>query len=227
MIARLRTLAFNLVFWSGTVPIVLGTPIAALIGHRPLRGLVRFWTVYHDWCARWLLGIASRIEGAPLPTPALYAGKHQSLYETIELVRLLHEPAIVMKRELAQIPVWGWAAQRYGMIVVDRAASAGALRSMMRDAKAVLAEGRSVIIFPEGTRVKPGEQPPLKSGLAGLYKILGLPLVPIAIDSGLIWPKRGAKRPGRITFRFGEPLPPGLPRPEVEARAHSGINALD
>jgi 1-acyl-sn-glycerol-3-phosphate acyltransferase len=99
---------------------------------------------------------------------------------------------------------------------------------MLIAAKAIVAEGRPIVIFPEGTRVLPGEQPPLQPGFAGLYKALGIPVVPVAIDSGLVWPRRSwVKRPGIITFRFGEPIPPGLPRQEAEARVHAAINLLD
>lgn len=227
MIAALRTAVFNIVFWGGTVFIVLGAPLAALFGPMALRRWVQMWLSYHALCARYLLRIVTRLEGSMPAGPALYAGKHQSLYETFELARLASAPAIVMKRELGEIPVWGWAARRYGMIVVDRDASAGALRAMMKDARAIVAEGRSVMIFPEGTRVRPGERPPLKSGLAGLYKALGLPLVPVAINSGRLWPERGPKRAGIITMRFAPPIPPGEPRESVETRVHAAINALD
>jgi len=132
-----------------------------------------------------------------------------------------------MKQELADIPVWGWAARRYGVIVVDREASAGALRRMLREAKVALDAGRSIVIFPEGTRVAPGEQPPLKAGFAGLYQMLKLPVVPVALDSGTVWPRRGPKRPGVVTIRFGEAIPPGLPRKEAEALVHAAINALE
>ena len=140
---------------------------------------------------------------------------------------MLGSPATVMKRELAQIPLWGWAARRYGVIVVNREANASALRAMMKDARAALAEGRSVLIFPEGTRVKPGEAPELRSGFAGLYRMLDLSVVPIAVRSGHVWPKFGPKRAGTIIFHFGDPIPPGLPRAEAEARVHKGINALN
>jgi len=153
--------------------------------------------------------------------------KHQAMFETMALAAMLDAPAVVMKRELAQIPLWGWAARRYGVIVVDRAANAKALRQMMREAKAAMAEGRSVLIFPEGTRVAPGETPPVLSGFAGLYRALGLPVVPVALDSGRLWPRRGLKRPGIVTFRFGAPIAPGLERTEAEAQVHRGINALE
>ena len=143
------------------------------------------------------------------------------------MVDAARSPAIVMKAELARIPVWGWAARRYGVIVVDRAASAGALRRMLREAQAALGEGRSILIFPEGTRVPPGEQPPLESGFAGLYQMLELPVVPVAIDSGGCGRSTGRSVPGTVTFRFGEPIPPGLPRAEIEARVHAAINVLE
>ena len=125
----------------------------------------------HRWCARWtILGIARPLSRARRPAgPVLYAAKHQAMFETLELQRMLDGPAMALKQELADIPVWGWACRRYGALVVDRDASSTALRKMMREAGAAKAQGRSILIFPEGTRVAPGEQPPIKSGFAGLY----------------------------------------------------------
>jgi 1-acyl-sn-glycerol-3-phosphate acyltransferase len=224
---RLRALVFALAFYGLSVPIVLLAPVAALFGRRVFWRWVLLWTQYHAWCARHLAGIRIRIEGAPLATPALYAAKHQSFFETFELVRMLGAPVVVMRQEFARIPVWGWAARRYGVIVIDRNAAASALRQMMREAKAASAEGRPVIIFPEGTRTAPGEAPPLRSGLAGLYRAVGLPLVPIALDTAKVWPKDGRIRSGTVTFRFGAPIPPGLTREQVETRVHGEINALN
>lgn len=223
----LRTLLFRAFFYGLSVPIVLFAPVTAVFGQRAFRRWVLFWTQYHAWCARVFMGIRTRIEGAPAGTPVLYAAKHQSFYETFELVRLLDAPAVVMRQEYARIPVWGWAARRYGVIVIDRSGSATALRQMMREAKAAGAEGRSVILFPEGTRTPPGDAPPLRAGLAGLYRAVGLPLVPIALDSGRVWPKQGTMRPGVVTFRFGEAIPAGLKRDAIEARVHAEINALN
>lgn len=227
MLDWVRTVAFSIVFYGSSILIVATSPLSALFGRRQLQRHVHFWADTLYWSARLILGIDMRIEGAMPEGPVLFAAKHQSMYETVALVRVLEAPAMVMKRELSDIPVWGWSARRYGMIVVDRAASASALRGMMREAKETLADGRSVLIFPEGTRVDVGETPKLKSGLAGLYRMLGLPVVPIALDSGRVWPLKGPSRPGIVTVRFGEPIPPGLPRPELEARVHAAINALE
>jgi len=223
----LRTLIFSLFFYGLSVMLVLLVPLVALLGGDSLRSYAMAWVGLMTWSARWILGIRVQIEGAIPKGPVLFAGKHESLFEALELSRLLGSPATVMKRELAQIPLWGWAARRYGVIIVNRTANAAALRSMMKDARAALAQGRSVLIFPEGTRVKPGEAPALRSGFAGLYRMLDLPVVPIAVRSGHVWPKHGIKKPGVITFRFLDPIPPGLPRAEAEARVHAGINALN
>ncbi|MGK6354099.1 lysophospholipid acyltransferase family protein [Sphingomonas sp. DT-207] len=224
---RLRTLSFSVAFYGLSVPIVLLAPMMALFGQRVFRRWVLAWTQYHAWCARHLAGIRTRIEGKPLTTPALYAAKHQSFFETFELVRMLDAPAVVMRQEYARIPVWGWAARRYGVIVIDRSGSATALRQMMREAKAASAEGRSVILFPEGTRSAMGETPRVQAGLAGLYRAVGLPVVPVALDTARVWPKHGPMRPGLVTFRFGDAIPPGLKRDEIEARVHREINTLN
>lgn len=223
----LRTWAFRLFFYSISVVMVLLVPIVALFGGRALRAHSNLWAWLMQWSVGAIMGARLRVEGTIPSGQLLFAGKHESYYEALELTRMLDSPATVMKRELAKIPIWGWAAQRYGTIVVDRAANASALRALMRDAKTALASGRSVLIFPEGTRVLPGEAPPLRSGFAGLYRALDLPVVPVAVKSGHVWPRKGLMHKGDIVFRFGEPIPPGLPRREIEARVHAAINALN
>ena len=227
MIAWARTVLFSIVFYSGSLPIVATVPVSALFGQRVVIAHANVWTRFHRWCAGVLLGITIRIEGVRPAGPALYASKHQAMFETMELELQLDGPAVVIKEELARIPMWGWAAKRYGALVVDREGSSTALRQMIREGTKAKEAGRSVLIFPEGTRVAPGEQPPLKAGFAGLYRMLGLPVVPVAVDSGRLLPRRGAKRAGVVTFRFGEVIPSGLPRAEAEARVHAAINALE
>jgi 1-acyl-sn-glycerol-3-phosphate acyltransferase len=223
----LRNLVFSIVFYGGSALIVLGVPVAGLFGRRFFRRYCMLWAAHGTWSARVIMGIRVRVEGRQADVPALYAAKHQSMFETMALAHELGTPAIVMKEELTRIPLWGWATVKYGIIPVDRAASAKALRAMMRAADEVVAEGRSILFFPEGTRVAPGEQPPLRSGFAGLYRMIKLPVVPVALDSGKVWPRKGLKRPGVVTFRFGEPVPSGLKRDEAEAIVHRAINVLE
>lgn len=228
MMTALRSALFALCFYPGTAVAVLTAFLVAPFGDAPLRRHALRWACFHRWCARLILGIRTRVEGTVPPGPHLFAAKHQSMFETLELLLVVGDPATVLKRELADIPLFGRIAKREGVIPVDRAGSAKALRRMMRAAAAARDSGRSILIFPEGTRVAPGEQPPLQPGFAGLYKALGLPVVPIALDSGLVWPRNSfLKRPGIITIRFGEPLPAGLPRAEIEARTHAAMNALE
>lgn len=223
-----RSILFAIFFYPATVVAVLAAMVVAPLGQEPVFAVTLLWARYHRWCAAHLLGIRTRIEGA-LPTgPLLVAAKHQSMFETLELLFLLHRPAAVVKRELADIPGWGWVARRYGVIPVDRAGGASALRHMLKAARHALTQGRAILIFPEGTRVAVGDRPPLQPGFAGLYRALDLPVVPVALDSGRLWPRHSfVKRPGIVTMRFGAPIPPGLPRKEIEDRVHEAINALE
>lgn len=223
----MRGLVFKTVFYPGSAVFVLLAPLFAMVGQQPLTRHIYRWAHFHDWCTRVLLGVRWRLEGHVPAGPALIAMKHEAMYETIESLLFLDRPAPVFKRELMDIPLWGRACQRYGGIVVERDAGASSLRKMLAEAKVLIAQGRPILIFPEGTRVPHGEAPPLKSGIAALYRLLNLPVVPIACDSGRLLPKKGPKRPGTVTFRVGETIPPGLPRDEVEARVHAAINALN
>jgi 1-acyl-sn-glycerol-3-phosphate acyltransferase len=149
------------------------------------------------------------------------------MYETLEMVRLTRLPVVVMKKELADIPLFGFLTRQYGVIPVERTAGARALRAMVAAGKDAIASGRPVIIFPEGTRVPPGEAPPLRAGFAGLYRALGLPVVPVAVDSGRLWGRGLIHRGGTVTFKVGETIPPGLRRDDAERQVHAAINALE
>jgi 1-acyl-sn-glycerol-3-phosphate acyltransferase len=157
----------------------------------------------------------------------LYVIKHEAMYETIETLVLFDRPVVVMKKELVDLFGWGYAARKLGVIPVDREAGAAAMRRMIAAARIAKESNRPVVLFPEGTRVAHGERPPLRAGFAGLYKVLGLPVVPIALDSGRIWPRSFIKTPGIVTMKVGETIPPALPREEAEARVHAAINALN
>jgi len=143
------------------------------------------------------------------------------------MVRITNLPVMVMKKELSDIPLFGFLTRRYGVIPVERTAGAKALRNMVTEGEKSVATGRPVIIFPEGTRVCVGQQPRIKPGFAALYRALGLPVVPIAVNSGRLWGRGFVHQPGIVTFKVGETIPPGLKRDEVEARVHAAINALD
>lgn len=223
-----RSILFALAFYPVSAIAASTALLVAPFGRRALFAHVLIWARFHRWSATWLLGVRSRVEGELPIAPVIVAMKHESMYETIEALLLFDHPAVVLKRELADLPLWGRAAQIYGVIVVDREAGASAMRRMLKAARAAVADGRSIVIFPEGTRVPPGETPPLRAGFAGLYRQLGLPVVPVALDSGRLWPRKiFVKRPGIVTMRVGETIPPGLPRQEVEARVHAAINALE
>jgi 1-acyl-sn-glycerol-3-phosphate acyltransferase len=223
----LRSLAYALIFYPATVVFVIAGIVATLFGNPTTRWLVRTWTGFNKGLARIVLGIRPKVEGQIPPGAMLIAVKHESMYETLEMVRLANTPVIVLKRELSQIPFFGWLTRRYGVIPVDRQAGSKALRSLIAAGKSAIAQGRAVLIYPEGTRVPPGEAPELQSGFAGLYRALGLPVVPVAVDSGRLWPKGLLKQPGVIRFKVGEVIPPGLARQEIESRVHAAINALN
>lgn len=224
----LRSLLFGIVFYTGSIPFVLGAFIGTYTSVGLLRASVHGWSRYHYFCMRWIVGIRFQVEGE-LPTlPVLYVIKHESFMETIDMPRFFTLPAVVTKRELFDIPCWGTAAKAYGMIPIDRSAGARGLRALITAGKAMQAANRPIIIFAEGTRVPHGERPPLQSGFAGLYKLLGLPVIPIAVNSGKLTPKgKPWWHSGTMTYKIGETIPPGLPREEVEARVHTAINALN
>jgi 1-acyl-sn-glycerol-3-phosphate acyltransferase len=225
--AALRSLLYAVIFYPATVLFVLTGIGSLVVGPRATLTVVLGWVDFHHWLCEHVLGIRSHVEGEIPAGPHLIAVKHEAMYETLEMVRIARLPVIVMKRELADIPLFGRLTRGYGVIPVQRSAGAKALRDMVAAGKQAVATARSVIIFPEGTRVRIGDAPPLRPGFAGLYRALGLPVVPVAMDSGRLWGRGFVHRPGTITFRVGETIPAGLKRDEIEARVHAAINALE
>ncbi|WP_416462404.1 lysophospholipid acyltransferase family protein [Sphingomonas sp. VDB2] len=228
MLTALRSLFFMLAFYVGSLVFVLTAMALGSVTPMMVQRIATGWSRYHRSCARWLLGQTVRVEG-DLPLGAyLYIIKHELMFETIDVLCLLDRPAIGAKRELFDIPLWGRIARLYGLIPIERAAGASALRVLRAAAKDRIAQGRPLCLFPEGTRVPHGEAPPLRSGFAGLYSLLGLPVVPIAIDSGRVSPRgKFLKRPGVITYKVGQIVPVGLDRKEAERQVHAAINALN
>jgi 1-acyl-sn-glycerol-3-phosphate acyltransferase len=225
--AGLRSLAYAAIFYPVTALWVIIGLIASLFGQKPTLAVVLSWAKINHWLVEHVLGIHVAVEGSIPAGPSLIAVKHQSMLETLEMVRLTDLPVIVIKRELADIPFFGWLTRRYGVIAVERSAGAKALRALVGEGKSAIATGRSVIIYPEGTRVRAGETPELRSGFSALYRALGLPVVPVAVDSGRLWGRGFVHRSGIVTVKVGGTIPPGLKRDEVEARVHAAINALE
>jgi 1-acyl-sn-glycerol-3-phosphate acyltransferase len=225
--AALRSTLFALLFYPGTLVFVLAVIVLAPLGDPTVRAIVHGWARFHHRLMVHVLGIRFVMEGTIPDGPFLIAMKHQSMAEAVDTLVLARTPVVVMKRELSHMPLFGWVARRYGVIGVDREAGPGALRVMMGEAKAAVATGRPVIIFPEGTRVPVGQTPELKPGFAGLYRVLGLAVVPIALDSGRLWPRSFVKQSGVVRLVVGETIPAGLKRAEIERRVHVAINVLE
>lgn len=221
----LRSLLFYMVFYTGSVFHVLAAVAAIGVAPRWVQPICNAWSGWHHVCVENILGIRIEITGTRPDYPALYAVKHESLFEAIEIPFLFKRLSAFAKQELFDIPGWGRAAKAYGLVAVARDQGATALRTMLREVRPYIAEGRAIIIFPEGTRVKRGHQPQLQSGFAALYKLLGLPVVPVAVDSRPLYERRW-KRRGTIRIHFGQPIPTGLPREEIEALVHREINLL-
>jgi 1-acyl-sn-glycerol-3-phosphate acyltransferase len=221
-----RSLLFALLFYPGTLLYVLSVILLSPFGEKPVSVVVHGWSSFHHWLVRNILRIRMEWDRAIPEGAYLIAVKHQSMMEAVDTLHFARTPVVVMKRELTVIPLFGWVTRRYGVIGVDREAGASALRTMMAEAKAAVAAGRPIVIFPEGTRVPYGGAPPLQSGFAGLYRALGLPVVPVSHDVGRLWGRGFVKRSGTVHFKVGEIIPAGLKRPEVEARVHAAINGL-
>jgi len=187
-----------------------------LLGPRgPVRVIVRLWVRWVLGALKLLCGITVEVRGREhMPKgAALIAAKHQGMLDTIAPFLFLDDPCVVLKKELMRIPIYGWYAAKMGMIPVDRQAGSKAVRDLLHAARDKLAEGRQIIIFPEGTRKLPGEAPDYKPGIAGLYRDLSLDCAPMATNSGLYWPAHGLnKYPGPAVFEFLPPIPAGLKR---------------
>ncbi len=210
---RARSLAFSIVFpvWTALCCVLLG--LATLLPRRQVLVPAVLWVRSVAWIERHVLGLDYRViglENLPRGQACIVAAKHQSTYETMKLHLLMDDPAIVLKKELLRIPIWGRFLKTTGMIPIDRGAGRQAVVTMVAAAERAKAENRPIVIFPQGTRVAPGTAKSYKPGVGVLYNELGLPILPLALNSGLFWPKSGPKRGGVVTFSFLPPIPPGL-----------------
>jgi 1-acyl-sn-glycerol-3-phosphate acyltransferase len=203
-----------------TVPVLLGPQKWVL-------GVQLFWARGVLWLMRHIAGVSHEIRGRErVPEGVkLIASKHQSAWDTIIFLLDRPAPAFVLKKELLKIPVYGWYCIRTGMVPIDRAGGSRALREMIREARARMAVGRPLVIFPEGTRVPPDDHKPLQPGVAGLYRQLNVPVVPVALNSGLVWPKSGfVGTDRRIVLEYLDPIPPGLPKKEFMKRLQTALD---
>jgi 1-acyl-sn-glycerol-3-phosphate acyltransferase len=221
-----RSLLFNFLFYvTTTLYVVLGSPLLLAPRSWAMAALANH-ARFELWLLKTLVGTKLEVRGRDkLPKGAcLVACKHQSAWETFALIPLFRDPALLMKRELFWIPFHGWFSRKFEMIPVDRDKGPSALRRMLREAKKRVADGREIIIFPEGTRRAPGAPPDYKTGVVLLYESLGVPCVPVALNSGLFWPRRSLiRRPGTIVVEFLDPIPPGLPKAEFLKRLADAI----
>jgi 1-acyl-sn-glycerol-3-phosphate acyltransferase len=191
--------------------------------------LARTWSRATFFGLKLFAGVDWEIRGTVPTGPVLVAAKHMSMWDTLALYLALDQPAIVLKRSLLHIPFYGWFLWKATAIAIDRRAGASALRTMAAAAGAVLRDGRPILIFPEGTRKKPHAPPAYKPGVAGLYALLKVPCVPVALNSGVHW-TGFIKRPGTIVLEFLEPIAPGLKRDAfmalLESRIETATNKL-
>ena len=221
-----RSIIYQILFhiWT-TIVAIFGLP--ALILPKPVVWTISpFWSVVSFSILRLTTGLGYRLEGTEHieAKPVIYASKHQSAWDTMIYPHVLKNPIVVLKKELLSIPFYGWYLRKYGSISIDRKGGAKALRAMVQEARDAIDSGRPIVVFPEGTRTAPGQHVKYQSGVAALYRELGVPVVPIALNSGLFWRRRSfIRRPGTIVLRFLPAIPPGLDRKTFMARLESDI----
>jgi len=221
-----RSALFNILFYLNTVVfLIIGLP-TFLMPYQAIVEVAKTWGRANLFLLRVVAGVKFELRGRDrIPPGALIvASKHQSAWETFALMHLFASPAFVMKRELLWIPVFGWLMFKGRMVGVDRSAGMRALIGLAAAARAELARGRQLIIFPEGTRRPVGAEPAYKSGIAFLYAQAGVPCLPIALNSGVFWPRRSIlRRPGTVVVEILDPIPPGLDKKAFIARLEQAI----
>jgi 1-acyl-sn-glycerol-3-phosphate acyltransferase len=221
VLAAIRSIIFNIFFFTWLFGVAaLYAPLLPFLPVRPFIRLIRFWLGGMIWGARLICGIRWRVEGLEhLPKGAcIIASKHQSAWETLFFHLIVDDPIYVLKKELLAVPLIGWYMRKTRMIGVDRKAGASALRTVLREAGPAMEEQRQMIIFPEGTRVSPGDSVDWQPGVAALYARFGdqVPLLPVALNSGLCWGRNSfVKKPGLITLRILPPVPTGMNKKEL------------
>jgi 1-acyl-sn-glycerol-3-phosphate acyltransferase len=221
-----RSILFNILFYLNLVVLLVVALITLALPRRAVLKMAELWGRVSVWLLRVVCGTKVEFRGLEnLPDGALIvAAKHQSTWETFALLRLFDDFAFIVKRELMWIPIFGWCMWKGGMIPVDRGAGSQALTDMTARARREIQSGRQLIIFPEGTRRPAGAVPRYKFGVAHLYAEVGVPCVPVALNSGLFWPRRALQRlPGTIVVEFLPAIPPGLEKDTFMRRLQAEI----
>lgn len=222
----LRSVAFNILFYLNTmIFLIIGIP-TFVMPYQAIVEVAKAWGRVNLFLLRVVAGVKFELRGREkIPSGAMIvASKHQSAWETFALMPLFKSPTIIMKRELLWIPLFGWLMMKGRMVGVDRSGRVQALIRMAERARAELAEDRQLIIFPEGTRRPVGAEPDYKSGVAFLYAKAGVPCLPVALNSGVFWPRRSIlRRPGTVVVEILDPIPPGLDKKTFLARLEQAI----
>jgi 1-acyl-sn-glycerol-3-phosphate acyltransferase len=222
----LRSIVFNALFYLNTlVWLLLGLP-TFFMPYRATIWVAKSWGRINLVLLRVVAGIDCELRGREKipPGPLIVASKHQSAWETFALLPLFDNPLFIVKRELMWIPIFGWLMRKGRMVPVDRGAGSQALAAMAERARTELGEGRQLIIFPEGTRRPAGAEPRYKYGVAHLYVAEGVPCLPVALNSGLFWPRRSLKlRPGTVIVEILDPIAPGLDKDAFFERLRNDI----
>jgi len=225
-VTTLRSLVFVLWLYLSMALFAVGLSPMLLLPYRPAMWVIRGWSKFVLFGLRWIAGVKVEFRGLehrPVGA-ALLAGKHQSMLDVIAPFAVLPDNCFIMKKELMPLPFFGWFAWKTKMIAVDRSAHAKALKDMVKQARARFAEGRQILIFPEGTRAEVGAAPDYKPGIAALYRDLDAPCTPIATNSGVHWPAHGFRRyPGVVIYEFLPIIPAGLKRAEFMAQLEEQI----
>jgi 1-acyl-sn-glycerol-3-phosphate acyltransferase len=221
-----RSLLFNVAFYLNTfIQIIFYMPVL-LLPRRYIWIVVRSWAASTQWLLKHICGVDHEIVGFEKIPPGgiIVASKHQSAWETFTIAAMLPDPTFVLKRELQWIPLFGWYTMKARLIPVNRGAKQAALDQIAEGARERMKDSRQVIIYPEGTRRAIGAPPTYKYGVAHLYGELGVPCVPVALNSGLYWPRRSLRfQPGTIRMEVLDPIEPGLDRTEFLKQLESRI----
>jgi 1-acyl-sn-glycerol-3-phosphate acyltransferase len=228
LVLVIRSIAFNILFYLNLLVLLIAALPTLVMPRWGISGVVTFWARSNIWLLRTVCGIDVEFRGLERipPGPLLVASKHQSSWETFALWPLLSDPTFIMKRELMWIPLFGWFARKAAMIPVDRSRGSQALADMNARAVAELARHRQIVIFPEGTRRPPGAEPRYKYGVAHLYAETGARCLPVALNSGLFWPRRSFRRyPATIRVEVLDPIPPGLDKDAFFERLQRDVEA--